>query len=428
VKGKPELCPGYVGRTARAEICAEAWELLKADYLRAERPSARACIARLQRVAARARLDAALDAHAAAAPRAAAARGEGDEARGHEGGEGALPGADPRHRRAARAADRQRRRLQAQPLGALPDGEIVRAKTWFWQDVYSRKILGWRIDKSEHTEHDPAPSATSGERYGIPHAVTIDNTLAAANKTMSGGVKHRFRFKVRDDEPDGVFKLLGVEVHWATPGHGQAKPIERAFGVGGIGEYVDKAPEFAGAWTGSSTQDKPEYDGRNKPVELAVLERVIAREVAALEREARPRTARTTAARSTRSSTSRTRARDPRATEAQRRLWLLSTEPVRAARATARSRSTPAASGRAPGEPLLDPALIDHAGKKLVAKFDPQRLHEGVHVYSLDGRYICFAACDRPAGFNDQPPPASATARATPWQRGVKPPRPPRCA
>jgi putative transposase len=94
--------------------------------------------------------------------------------------------------------------------------------------------------------------------------VTIDNTLAAANKTMSGGIKHRFRFKVRDDEPDGVFKLLGVDVHWATPGHGQAKPIERAFGVGGVGEYIDKAPEFAGAWSGSSTKDKPEYDGRTR--------------------------------------------------------------------------------------------------------------------------------------------------------------------
>jgi hypothetical protein len=38
----------------------------------------------------------------------------------------------------------------------------------------------------------------------------------------------------------------------------------------------------------------------------------------------------------------------------------------------------------------------------VAARFDPQRLHAGVHIYTADGRYICFADCDRPAGFNDQ--------------------------
>ncbi len=409
VKGRPahtwlhELAPAYAGRTATAELSAEAWETLKADYLRAERPSARACIARLQRIA---------------------------EARSWQ-----LPSTRTLLRRlenlprsivvmkregmkAARALFPAQSRDKA-ALGALqvvngdgykhnlwvrfPDGEIVRAKTWFWQDVYSSKILAWRTDKTEHTDVIRLAFGDLVEAYGIPGAVVIDNTLAAANKTMSGGVRHRFRFRVREDEPDGVFKLLGVAVHWATPGHGQAKPVERIFGVGGVGEVIDKAPEFTGAWTGASTLDKPDYDGRTKAIELEALERVIAREVAYLNAQ----TGRRGAVHQGRSfdelfaeSYGRTEIR--KAVEAQRRLWLLATEPVSAG---AKDGAITLDAGRISGERLANRywarELIDHAGRKLVARFDPKRLHEGVHVYTLDGRWICYAECDRPAGFMD---------------------------
>ncbi|MDI5035918.1 hypothetical protein MJM43_29325, partial [Salmonella enterica subsp. enterica serovar Montevideo] len=26
------------------------------------------------------------------------------------------------------------------------NGDVIRPKTWFWQDVKTRKILGWRCD------------------------------------------------------------------------------------------------------------------------------------------------------------------------------------------------------------------------------------------------------------------------------------------
>ena len=409
VKGRPasewlhELAPAYAGRVATAEMSADAWEALKADYLRPERPSARACIARLQRIAgARGwtlpstrtllrRLE--------KLPRSVVVmKREGMKAAR------ALFPAQQRDKAALAAlqvinGDGYKHNLWVR----FPDGEIVRAKTWFWQDVYSSKLLAWRTDKTEHTDVIRLSFGDLVEAYGIPGAVVIDNTLAAANKTMSGGVRHRFRFKVRDDEPDGVFKLLGVSVHWATPGHGQAKPVERAFGVGGIGEYIDKAPEFTGAWTGASTLDKPEYDGRTKAVELADLERVIAREVAAFNAMAERRGA----VHQGRSfddvfneSYARTEIR--KAAEAQRRLWLLATEPVTAG---AKDGAITLDAGRVAGERLANRywsrELIDHAGRKLVARFDPKRLHEGVHVYTLDGRWICYAECDRPAGFMD---------------------------
>ncbi len=407
-KGEPEhlwlyvLCPGYAGRTARAEMSAEAWEVLKGDYLRLERPTKAMSIRRLQRTAAekgwilpsKKTLERRLD----ALPRAVQVLAR----RGTKALQDLYP-AQQRDKSALSAlaiinGDGYQHNLWV----AFPDGEIIRAKTWYWQDVYSSKILGWRTDKTEHTDMIRLSFGDLVETWGIPDRVLLDNTLAAANKTMSGGIKHRFRFKVRDEEPDGVFKLLGMRITWATPGHGQAKPVERVFGIGGIGEIVDKAPEFCGAWTGGNPLDKPEYDGKTRAVPLAQLQEVIAREVAHYNAQAGRRGA-----------IQRGRSFDEvftesyqaapirRATEAQRRLWLLATEPVRAA---ARDGAITLDAGRAHGmaNRYWANELIDHAGRQVVARFDPQRLHEGVHVYTLDGRYICFANCVHAKGFDDQ--------------------------
>jgi hypothetical protein len=410
VKGEPEhlwlylLVPGHHGRTATAAMSAEAWEFLKAEYLAPERRSAAACIDRLRR----------------------AAPGRGWK----------IPSNRTLLRRIEQiprsvrvlARDGRKAALQLYPaqqrvraaLAALSivnadgykhnvwvvdedTGVVFRPHTWVWQDVFSSKVLAWRTDETEHTGQIQLAFGDACERFGIPDAVLVDNTLAAANKTMSGGIPHRFRFKVRPEEPLGVFALFNLEVHWATPGHGQAKPVERAFGIGGLGEYVDKAPECARAWAGSSTSDKPEYDGSKKPVPLKVFKAVLEREVAAFN-----------ARLSRRSPIARGRSFDAvfaesyarlvvrRPSEAQRRLWLLSTEevPVR------RDGTIVLDAGRLVGEQRANrywaADLVDLAGRKVVARFDPQELHKGVHVYTADGRYLCFAECVDPAAFNDQ--------------------------
>ncbi len=395
----------YAGRTARAEMPADAWEILKADYLRREQPSAAACIYRLERMA---------EARGWVLPANRTLQRRLEQ----------LPRVIKELNRKGPTAAKQLYPAQQRLKGTLraleiingdgykhnvwvrfPDGEIVRAKTWVWQDVYSSKIIAWRTDKSEHTDVIRLSFGDLVERYGIPEQVTLDNTLAAANKTMSGGVKHRFRFKVREDEPLGVFALMNVDVRWATPGHGQAKPIERVFGIGGTGEYIDKAPELAGAWTGPNAMNKPEYDGRVRAVDLAQLEAVIAREFAAYN----ARVDRRGAMQQGRSfdqlfdeSYAAAQAVIRRPTEAQRRLWLLATEPVRA---SSRNGEITLDAGRVVGERVANrywsPVMTEHAGRQVVARFDPARLHEGVHVYTLDGRHIGFAECVQAAGFND---------------------------
>jgi len=389
-------------------MTAEAWEILRADYLRLERPGARACIDRLLRRA-KERTDwiipsrRTLERRLQNLPRAV-------KVLAREGRKAALDlyPAQQRSRAALSAlsivnGDGYKHNLWVR----FPDGRVVRAKTWFWQDVHSSKILAWRTDQTEHTDIIRLSFGDLVEQYGIPDAVLLDNTLAAANKTMSGGIAHRFRFKVREEEPLGVFATMSVKVMWATPGHGQAKPIERAFGIGGVGEYVDKSPELAGAWTGASPVDRPEqdeYDGRAKAIELADLDRVLAREIAAWNAREGRRGAMHLGGRSCDAIFEASYAAKPirRATESQRRLWLLATEPVRA---MSRDGAITLDAGRIVGERLANRywcrELIEHAGRSLFVKFDPKRLHEGVHVYTLDARYIGFAECHAAVGFND---------------------------
>lgn len=411
IAGQPEsawlalLTPHHAGGQVKIELLQDAWDMLRADYLRAERPSANSCIARLRRAAA---------AHGWELPsnRTIVRRLKGlPRAAVHlaRGGEKAVEGLYPaqvRDRTALHAlaivnADGYQHNVWVE----FPDGEVCRPKTWYWQDVYSSKILAWRTDKTEHTDQIRLSFGDLVERWGIPGRVLVDNTLAAANKTMTGGARHRFRFKVQVEEPMGVFQLLtGRDPMFSTPGHGQAKPIERAFGVGGLGEVVDKHPSLTGCWTGSSTLDKPEYAGRKaqKSVPLEQFEALLQTEIAAWN--AKP---------GRRSAIARGRSHDDvfsasyaeipihRATEEQRRWWLLATEPVKCnAKHGGITLDTGRHAGRGANQ-YWSPVMVDYAGQRVVAKFDPARLHEGVHIYSYDGRYLCWADCHEPAGFDD---------------------------
>jgi hypothetical protein len=407
VRGKPEhlwlqlLCPRYSGRTAVAEISAEAWEVLKGLYLARPAKTAKDCIRQLVDANRCGRKGWTIPSERTLLRRLE--RLPRDVKVLARKGREALLDLFPPQRRVKTA-------LAALDLVngdgykhkgvwvAFDDGRIARAVTWFWADVYSGKILAWRTDETEHTDLVRLAFADVCRNYGIPHGALQDNTRAAANKTMSGGVRHRYRFKVREEEADGVFKLLGVDVHWATPGHGQAKPIERAFGIGGISECVDKAPEFSGRW-----DDSEKYNGKTRPVPIAQLRAVIEREVAAMN----ARTGRRGAIHKGRSwdevfNDSYARIVVRRAAEEQLRLLLLCTEPTR----VHRDSTIVLDAGRLVGEQRANRYwtrdLADHVGRLVAARFDPERLHEGVHVYTADGRYIAFAECLDPAGFNDQ--------------------------
>lgn len=400
------LAPGFVGGVPTAECTGTAWEMFQADYLRDDKPTATACYERLQQAA---------RAHGWKIPSLSTLQRRLNKLPKalvvlKREGEYALWRLYP-------AIERSVRDLHAlewingdgyqhNVFVKFADGSIGRPKTWFWQDIYSRKLLTWRTDVTENTQTIRLSFGELIEKYGIPRDVTIDNTRAAANKWMTGGVPNRYRFAVKEDDPLGLFPMLGITVHWTTviagKGNGQAKPIERSFGVGGIGEYCDKHPALSGAYTGARVDAKPEsYGSTAIPYDVfcGVLNQAVATWNALANRD-------TEICQKQRSfdaafAESYARAAISKATDGQRRLWLLVAEAVKVRPDGSFVLEAGGAAGVGKNSYAAD-FLIDHIGKKIVVRFDPKSLHERVHVYSLDGRYLCDAECTKAVGWRDQ--------------------------
>ncbi|HAK5377073.1 TPA: transposase, partial [Salmonella enterica] len=287
------------------------------------------------------------------------------------------------------------------------NGDVIRPKTWFWQDVKTRKILGWRCDVSENIDSIRLSFMDVVTRYGIPEDfhITIDNTRGAANKWLTGGAPNRYRFKVKEDDPKGLFLLMGATMHWtsvvAGKGWGKAKPVERAFGVGGLEEYIDKHPALAGAYTGPNPQAKPDNYG-DCAVDAELFLKTIAEGVAMFN----ARTGRETEMCEGKLSFddvfereyARTIARKP--TEEQKRMLLLPAEAVSVSR---KGEFTLKVGGTLKGAKNVyyNMVLMNAGAKKVVVRFDPQQLHSTVYCYTLDGRFICEAECLAPVAFND---------------------------
>lgn len=286
------------------------------------------------------------------------------------------------------------------------NGEILRPKTWFWQDIYSRKIIGWRCDISENTDSIRLSLMDVCERYGVPKEVTIDNTRAAANKWMTGGVPNRYRFKVKEDDPLGIIPMLGMKLHWSSvilgKGHGQAKPIERAFGVGGMDELIDKHPLCNGAYTGPNPMAKPDNYG-SKVVDAEVFLQALAAGVEMYNAKQNRRTEICQGMMSFNEAFNASYAEAPirKATQEQLQLMMLQAEAITVNKQHATITLDAGGSLKGRKNRYHHEALFDYVGQKLVARFDPLKLHDSVEVYTLQGVRICTAECLDKVGFGD---------------------------
>ena len=275
------------------------------------------------------------------------------------------------------------------------DGEIINTATgWFWQDIRSRKILAWRIDKTENTDlfrlatYDLTAVCAPEEAY-------IDNTRVAANKLMTAGAKGRHRFKSDPSDGMGLLVMLGIDPRFTNPdkdtGNPGAKPIERAFGKGGLHEMVATNPRLIDRGYSKDTA-----------IDVAELREVVAHEVARFNAREKRETQACRGilsfdqawAESRASSTARV------LSEKQRRLLLLSREVVTADK---RSGELRIAGGRGPWgqNAYWCEHLVKVAGQKLAVHFDPDNLSAGAHVYSLAGEYLFFADHVPREAFND---------------------------
>lgn len=390
----PHLAPKHravARKVARAEFDEEAFDWLKADYLRLAGPSFSSCWRRAERVAR---------------------------------GKGWIIAPDRTMRRyldarvsqpvqvlARKGLDALKRMYppQVRDKTALHALEVVngdfhrfdvfvawpgfntpvRPQMVAFQDIYSGRILSWRLDLTANSNAVLLAAGDMIADWGIPEHVVLDNGREFAAKLITGGTQTRFRFKVREDDIPGLFVGLGCEIHWATPYAGQSKPIERAFRD--MCDAIAKDPRFDGAWTGNKPEAKPEdYGSRAVPFEefLKVVAEGIEEHNLRRGRRSEVAWGRSFAEVFVESYE---RAPIRKATEAQRRLWLLGAEGLRADSKTGVVRLQ--------GNEYWADWMHAVAGERVILRFDPADLHGAVHIYSADNRYLGEAECRLKAGF-----------------------------
>lgn len=403
------LASKHTGRLTESDCDPRAWDFLVADYLRPEQPSFAACHRRL--------VEAAAEHHWSPLPSAKTLQRRIEKRIPRTARTLARQGAEA----ARRIFPHQTRDCSVfHALEAVnadthtfdvfvkwEDGTVGRPQMVAIQDVYSGMLLAHRVTRSENWSVIRHCFADLIESFGIPAEAWFDNGRAFASKWMSGGMKHRYRFKVRDDEPEGLLKLLGIRVHWTQPYHGQAKPIERAFRD--LCEEVAKHPRCAGAYTGNSPTNKPANYGA-RALAIDDFKALVAAEIARHNRRAGRRSPVCNGASFLDVFTASLKAPTTlikRAGPEQRRMLLLAAEGIVARKPT--------------GELVLGgnrywaDALTSHIGQQLVVRFDPDDLMAGVAVYARDGRFVCEAECIAAEGFNDMTAAQDHARRKRQW-------------
>lgn len=258
------------------------------------------------------------------------------------------------------------------------------------QDIFSRRVLGWRLCRSENANSVRMVFAHVFHTYGIPRLCFFDNGRAFASKWLTGGTPNRYRFKVREDDQVGLLTQMGVEVHFTTPYSGQSKPIERAFRD--LEENIATQPAFRGAYVGNNPRYKP-ADAGTHAVPIDEFERIVAdgilRHNARLKRDTRACARRLSFDQAFEASYAKALVTMP--TAEQLRQAMLCVEGV-----TVRQNGEGVVLA---GNRYWADFLIEHVGEKIAARFDADDLHAGLHLYTLPGVYLGFARCQDPVGF-----------------------------
>lgn len=390
----------------RAECNAAAWEYLKSDFLRPEKPAFSACYRRMVTVAKKQKwtpipseraLRRRLDAEVTKAVQLLAREGK-EKAK-------ALFPAQRRtraHLHAMQAVNMDGHKLDVFVTVSGIE-KPVRMMLLGIQDLYSGKLVAWRLTETECKEAVRLVIGDMVEQWGIPEVMTLDNGRAFASKWITGGSQTRYRFKVRDEDPEGLLTTLGVHTSWTQPYSGQSKPIERTWRD--LAENIAKHPFCAGAYTGNKPDAKPEnYMERAIPLEefRAHVAAQITEHNAQTGRRAencKGRSFDETFEESLNAPSTIIKVASP----SQRALWLLASEAIRARKGSGEIHYH--------GNRYWNTALNQYSGQKVTIRFDPDRLHEPVMVYDLENRLICKAECIENTGFHDAEA-ARRTARA----------------
>lgn len=394
----PALAPRYSGGGAEAEIDPALWNIFKSDYLRASAPTLAICFAKCAGIAAERGLSLPSEKTFSRKlarevdPRVIMLARQGEEA---------LRRSLPSQRRtvgeyhALELVNIDGHKFDVfvtpPPDGSGAVGKPIRPVLVGIQDVYSRKLLAWRIGETETAVLTRLAFADLFANFGIPKECFLDNGRAFASKWITGGAKSRFRFKIKPEEPTGLLTALGIKTHFTLPYRGQSKPIERAWRD--LCDVISKCAAFDGAYTGNSPVAKPEnYASRAVPW---------AEFVAEVERGIHFHNAR----QGRRTEGARGRSFDEvfaasyatapigKASEEQHAMALLMGENLRVDNRTGEVSLY--------GNRYWSDGCGQLHGSLVTVRFDPDNLARDIRLYDLGGRYLTSATMIADTGFGD---------------------------
>lgn len=288
----------------------------------------------------------------------------------------------------------------------FPDGEIINTATaWFWQDIYSGKIVAWRMGKTESTDLFRLATYDLTGHF-VPKYTQVDNTRVAANKMMTGQMEIRRRFGNQPKDPQGLLVMLEMGPVFTDPDHSisspGSKPVERAFGIGGLHSKVANNPTIRDrgysqktAITSEELKDVIGYEvvrhnaqeKRRSPVCGGVLSFNQAFEQSFMSYAPR------------------------KLAESQRRLLLLALEVARTASNNGSIRIKAGKSQYGSNRYWCE-KLNEYRGEDVTVFYDPEDLTQDVDIYSLDGKFICTANHMAGVGFTDKESGAEYSKRA----------------
>ncbi|PWE52053.1 transposase [Metarhizobium album] len=412
----PAFSPAVDGIASPMADCHPmAWSFIKSDFLRPEKPAFSACYRRMQEAAeiqgwapipSERSLRRRMDAEVPEAVQVVARQSK------------------ERARKLHPAQRRTRAHLHAMQAVNMDGHELDLHVRVPWrtkptrmylvgiQDLYSNTILSWRLAEAETWEVVRLVVGDMVEKFGIPEDMYIDNGRAFASKKISGGARTRYRFKIREEDPEGLLVALKITPHFVKPRSGQSKPIERAWGD--FAENISKHPICSGAYTGKNPTAKPS-NYMQSAIDLEDLKQLVAHQV----EEHNARTGRRTEVAKKRSFAEvfaesmrlpSTIVRQP--TAAQRALWLLASEPIKTQKGSGEIHLL--------GNRYWNVALNQHMGKQVIIRFDPDQLSRPLKVYDIKNRLICEADCIDDTGFASQDDARIHARRVADYNKALK--------
>lgn len=136
------------------------------------------------------------------------------------------------------------------------NGKLFRPWITVFQDMRSRKIVGFHISKTPSSYSILCAFFMAITLYGPPKEVYFDNGKDYKSKAL-----HGFNMEFKDDEKvkiRGVFDVFDIHVHFCQPYHGQSKPVERFFKTV-LEEYSKTVKSFVGSNTALSQEEHKQY-------------------------------------------------------------------------------------------------------------------------------------------------------------------------